>query len=114
MRFDYLRNKNTKDWTEDELIYTVKKLKNNKSRDPSGLINEIFKPPVAGKDLQNGLLDLINGIKREYYFPLEIIQSNITSIYKRKGSRLSMENDRGIFGLSVFKKIIDKIIYLEK
>ena len=25
-----------------------------------------------------------------------------------------MENERGIFGLSVFKKIIDKIIYLEK
>ena len=25
-----------------------------------------------------------------------------------------MDNDRGIFGLSVFKKIIDKLIYIEK
>ena len=25
-----------------------------------------------------------------------------------------MDNDRGIFGLSVFNKIIDKLIYIEK
>ena len=60
------------------------------------------------------MLELINGIKREYFFPSEILKSDITSIYKKKGSRLDMENDRGIFGLSVFKKIIDKITYLEK
>ena len=40
--------------------------------------------------------------------------SNITTIYKRKGSKHNLENDRGIFGLSVFKKIIDKLIYQEK
>ena len=114
MRFNYLRNRKTENWTEDELTVTLKQLKNNKTRDPSGLINEIFKPPVIGKDLKDALLQFINGIRREYYFPLETLQSNITSIYKRKGSRLSMENDRGIFGLSVFKKIIDKIIYLDK
>ena len=67
-----------------------------------------------GKDLENALLQLINGIKREFYFPNEVLKSNITSIYKRKGSRLEMDNDRGIFGLSVFKKIIDKLIYVEK
>ena len=40
--------------------------------------------------------------------------SNITTIYKKKGSKHDLENDRGIFGLSVFKKIIDKLIYPEK
>ena len=89
----------------------MKSLKNNKSRDPSGWINEIFKQPV---DLNGALLQFVNGIKREYYFPNEILKSNITSIYKRKGSQLDMENDRGIFGLSVFKKMIDTLIYLEK
>ena len=42
------------------------------------------------------------------------MKSDITSIYKKKGSRLDMDNDRGIFGLSIFKKIIDKLIYIEK
>ena len=114
MRFQYLKTQNTEDWTEDELTGTLKQLKNNKTRDPAGLINEIFKPSVIGKDLKEALLKLINGIKREFFFPLEVLKSNITSIYKRKGSRLSMENDRGIFGLSIFKKIIDKIVYIEK
>ena len=40
--------------------------------------------------------------------------SNITTIYKKKGSKHDLENDRGIFGLSVFKKIIDKLIYQQK
>ena len=113
-RFDYLKKEVTKDWSEKELLSALKSLKNNKSRDPGGLINEIFKPPVIGRDLQDALLQFLNGIKRDYFFPKDILKSDITSIYKRKGSRLDMENDRGIFGLSVFKKIIDKIIYQEK
>ena len=40
--------------------------------------------------------------------------SNITTIYKKKGSKHELENDRGIFGLSVFKKILDNLIYQEK
>ena len=40
--------------------------------------------------------------------------SNITTIYKKKGSKHDLENDRGIFGLSVFRKIIDNLVYQEK
>jgi hypothetical protein len=40
--------------------------------------------------------------------------SNITTIYKLKGSKNSLDSDRGIFGLSVFRKIIDNLIYQEK
>jgi hypothetical protein len=112
MRFSQL--KVTSDWSESDLIHTLKSLNNNKSCDPGGLINEIFKPPVIGGDLIDSLLKLINGVKREYFLPLETQKSNITSIYKRKGSRLSMENYRGIFGLSVFRKMVDTLIYLEK
>ena len=101
MRFSHLKTRSTDAWTKKELSVTLKTLKNNKS---TGLINEIFKPPVMGRDLEDALLQLINGIKMEYFFPPEVLKSNITSIYKRKGSRLDMENDRGIFGLSVFKK----------
>ena len=39
--------------------------------------------------------------------------SNITTIYKSKGSRLDLDNDRGIFILTVLKKILDKLIYFD-
>ena len=39
--------------------------------------------------------------------------NNITSIYKKKGSRLLLENDRGIFIQNIFKKILDKLIYYD-
>ena len=88
MRFSHLKTQITDDWTNDELSVTLKTLKTNKSRDPAGLINEIFKPPVIGRDLEDALRQFINGIKRDFYFPPEVLYSNITSIYKRKGSRL--------------------------
>ena len=113
LRFSYLKTQKTSEWSEADLDGALKTLKSNKSRDPAGLINDIFKPAVIGKDLKFALLNFLNGIKSEFYFPTEVLKSNITSIYKRKGSRLSMENDRGIFGLSVYKKMIDKLIYLE-
>ena len=60
------------------------------------------------------MLNLINGIKSEYFIPKSVEMSNITTIWKLKGSKNSLESDRGIFGLSLFRKIIDKIIYQEK
>ena len=86
-------------------------MKNNKTRDPNGFINELFKPPIIGKDLQLALLDLVNGIKREMHLPEVLQLANITTIYKKKGSRFDLENDRGIFTLSIFRKIIDRLIY---
>ena len=50
------------DWTLKDLNLVLKKLKNNKSRDPTGLINEIFKPGVIGQDLKLGMLKLFNKI----------------------------------------------------
>ena len=41
-------------------------------------------------------------------------EANITTIYKKKGSRLSLENDRGIFGTNILKRIIDKLVYNDK
>ena len=60
------------------------------------------------------VVDLFNGIKTNYFVPPTLDMANITTIFKKKGSKFDLENDRGIFGLSVFKKILDKIIYLEK
>ena len=92
---------------------TLKSLKKNKSRDPNGLINEVFSERVMGKDLEYAVLQFINGIKREFFIPHKLQMANITTIYKKKGSKNNLENDHGIFSLSVFRKIIDRLVYQE-
>ena len=114
LRSDRLKVKVTADWSVQELRTAIKLLKNNKSRDPSGLLNELFKYPVIGRDLETAILKLINGIKSENFIPPPLQMSNITTIYKSSGSRHDLESDRGIFSLSVYRKIIDKLIYQEK
>ena len=81
----------------DDLTKAIKGLKNNQSGDPSGLISELFKPGVMGQDLAQGLLDLCNGVKAELFIPLLVRLANITTIFKNKGSRQDLQNDRGIF-----------------
>ena len=41
----------SQDWTEEDLIAVLSSLKNGKCRDPLGMINKIFKPPIACRDL---------------------------------------------------------------
>ena len=48
-RFNYLKTRKDRDWSDADLTSTLKSLKNNKSQDPSGFINAIFKPPVILK-----------------------------------------------------------------
>ena len=81
--------------------------------DPHGMINQIFKPGIIGYDLKLGLLNLFNKIKDNQYVPEFMNLQNITSIYKSKGSRLDMNNERGIFILTTMKKILDKLIYFD-
>ena len=47
----------------------LKYLKKNKSRDPLGYANELFKVEVAGNDLKQGILDLVNKIKSDQTYP---------------------------------------------
>ena len=79
-------------------------MKNNKTRDPSGFLNELFKEPVIGKDLENAILKMLNGIKRNYFIPENMQMSNITTIYKKKGSKHNLENDRGYFWFEYFQE----------
>ena len=114
MRYDFVKDIKSPPWEMNDLEKAIKGLKNNQSGDPSGIINELFKPEVMGQDLALGIIDLLNGIKAELYIPLLVQLANITTIFKNKGSRLDMKNDRGIFILSVFRKMIDKMIYHDK
>ena len=51
----------------EHLERAIKSLKNGKARDPNGLVNEMFKEGVAGKDFKLSLLLLLNGIKKTLY-----------------------------------------------
>ena len=114
LRFQRARLSKSKDWTDDDLTKTLKSLKSNKTRDPSGLLNELFKYPVIGADLENSILNFVNGVKEHYFVP-EIMQlSNITTIHKKNMPKYSLNSDRGIFTQSIFKKIIDLLIYHDK
>ena len=81
----------------------MKSLKSNKSRDPHGLINELFHINAIGEDLKESLFLLYKRIKEEKQIP-EVQYANITSIYKGKGGIDDLQNERGIFG-SIFSEV---------
>ena len=98
-------------WTNQDLEKVLISLKNNKSRDPYSLINEIFKPGVIGSDLQSSLLLMLNRIKAEFSIPELMELVNIISIYKGKGEKNDLQSDRGIFILNIIRSIMMKLIY---
>ena len=51
-------------WNMADLEKALKDLKINRSRDPEGLINEIFKKDVIGEDLKDSLLMMFNKLKK--------------------------------------------------
>ena len=52
-----------------QLEVVLKSLKMNKSRDPHGYANELFRIDVAGDDLKKAILLLMNRIKNEQRIP---------------------------------------------
>ena len=113
-RLKILKQNKTPEWKSEEVKKILDSLKDNKARDPSGLINELFKEGVAGPDLVEAVKQLVNRIKHESTSVPLLDLANITTIYKNKGSRLDLVNDRGIFGLSIFRLILEKLIYNDK
>ena len=99
------------DFTEENLLKVLSKLKSGKASDPMGLVNEMFKPEFIGNDLKKSILSMMNQMKHQLDSPKFLELSNITSMYKGKGSRNSLENDRGIFILVILRMIKEKLIY---
>ena len=62
MQEEAMKLNKSKPWSVEDLEKVLKNLKNNKTRDPHGLINEIVKPGVIGSDLNKAVLNLCNGI----------------------------------------------------
>ena len=100
-------------WEMKHLESALADLKKNKSRDHEGYINEIFKSDVIGANLKDSLLLLSNKLKKEKMIPLFMRFSNITTVPK-KGSRIELKNERGIFRVSVLRFILMRLIYNSK
>ena len=110
-RLEAAKRNRTALWTMDDLDAVLKYLKKNKSRDPLGYANEIFRPEVAGDDLKKATLSLMNRIKIEQIFPDALEYCDISSIWNLKGSRNDFEFYRGIFRVTIFRSILDRLIY---
>ena len=113
-RLEILKKKVTSPWTISNLNKVLKSLKNNQSRDPLGMISELFKPGIIGDELKASTLSIMNCVKIDMAVPSNMQLSDVTSIYKNKGSRLDLSSDRGIFILTVLRKILDKLTYFDK
>ena len=74
-------------------------LKLNKARDENGIVYELFKPKYAGPDIYQSLTLLFNSMKNNLQVPDFMQHMTITSIFKNKGSKLELKNERGIFNL---------------
>ena len=102
--------KQSPDWSMADLDLALSNLKNNKSRDPNGYINEIFKDGVIGENLKKSLLLMMNKLKKGKLIPKVMNVANVTTVPK-KGSRILLKNERGIFRVSVLRFILMRLIY---
>ena len=101
------------DWTCDQIVKVCKSSMNGKARDQNGLVYELFKPPYAGMDVYISLTKMFNQIKEQLKVPRFFENMKITSIYKNKGSKSDLSNDRGIFNVSKLRSLLDKLIYTD-
>ena len=114
MRLILAKSNVSEPWTMGDLVDSLNELKRGKARDPNGWANEIFSNEVAGEALKISMLKLFNKMKLENYIPDFIKSADVTTIYKGKGEKFSLENDRGIFLVSIFRSILMRLIYKNK
>jgi hypothetical protein len=91
----------------DDLEFILKQMKEGKARVPNGWTNELFFNDVAGKNLKISM-------KTENCIPDFIRKADVATIYKGKGKKCELENDRGIFLVTNFRSILMRLIYKDK
>ena len=57
------------------------------------------------------LLQLCNKVKDEGEIPNFMQLTNISSLYKNKGSKMDLNNDRGVFNVMTVRSIMDNLLY---
>ena len=113
IRLKLASKKKSEPWTMDDLEKALKTLKKDKARDPNGWCNELFKDGVAGQNLKISLLTYFNRMKAENEISEFVRLADISTIYKGKGKKCELINDRGIFVVTILRSILMRLIYLE-
>ena len=89
---------------------TVKtKLKMNKTNDLSGWKNELTKH--AGKHLDSSISKILNEAVKHVTTHKEWEYMKIRSIYRGKGNKEEMNNQRGIFITNILSEFFERIIH---
>ena len=112
LRLEITKKTAFRKWTMDDLHKAIKRLKTNKCRDPLGHVNELYKH--LGVDGLQSLLYLMNKIKERLLIPSKLDLSNVSTIYKGKGSRQDVINLRGIFKLPILRNLLDSLVYMDE
>ena len=110
MKMKLASAKSGPEWNMEDLERALRNLKNNKSRDFEGYINEIFKINVIGEDLKKSLLLMFKKLKAKKLIPSFMNFANVTTVHK-KGSRIEPKNEREIFRVSVVRYILMRLMY---
>ncbi len=111
LRLEITKNADYAPWTLTQLKKAISKLKTNKCKDPHGHINELYMH--LGHNGLLSLLVMLNRIKEELIVPEKLKFSNVSTLYKGKGSKKDVINLRGIFKLPIVRNILDKLVHIE-
>ena len=96
------------DFTPKEIDYVVKKLKNGKAAGLDRKPAEVYMH--GGPEFLEAVLHVLNTIKRDQITPQQWQWMLISCLYKGKGSRKELTNQRGIFLTQVISKIWERLI----
>jgi hypothetical protein len=83
MKMKLAESTSTPDWQMKDIDRALSNLKNNKSRDFEGYINEIFKIGVIGVDLKKSLLLMFNKMKRKKLIHSFMNYANVNTVPKK-------------------------------
>ena len=113
IRLKIASNTKSKAWDMKDLETALRALKRDKARDPHGWVNELFMDGVAGNNLKLSLLHIFNTMKETNQIPEFIRCADISTIYKGKGAKNELINERGIFIVTILRSILMKLIYFD-
>ena len=95
------------EYSVEELDNVVKNLKRKKSPGRDSLPPEI--PLNWGGKLKNLTLAVMNNIKNSHEIPVQWLNVLISTIYKNKGNKKILVNQRGIFLKQILSKMFERI-----
>ena len=94
----------------EDLEEVLKGVKTNKAGDPEGITRTIFKANVIGDNLKESLLILFNRLKSSGKLP-DFTKKAIVTTIPKKGKKILLKNERGIFLVSSVRSILMRLIY---